>query len=150
MTFFPWGCLSVTSSSDVFKTALYRVVLTWQLPPPSAFITSSPTITSAFLYPLLVVAFPTVLENENVLSFSTIVSFNVEQVIVILFCLLLSLVYIFVVKDAISVSTKTGSFSIFVELLSLISFFSVDELLDREVSSILKMFLLLKILYAIM
>ena len=56
-------------------------------------------------------ALPTVLQKEKVLPFSTVVSFKLEQVIEILFCLSESFVYILVVKLAISTSATGAGFS---------------------------------------
>ena len=84
-------CLSTISNSEIFNTALYNVVLTWQFPPPNPCFFFPSTYISAFWYPLLVVDFPTVLQNENVSPALISLPFNALHVIVILFCLSSSL-----------------------------------------------------------
>ena len=59
---------------------------------------------SASWYPFAEVAGPTVLQKEKFEPFFTIVSFSFDVVMAILFCLAESLLYIFVVNDAIASS----------------------------------------------
>ena len=109
-TSFPCSCRSTVFRFFTGKTALYSVVLTWQLPPPRAWTVSPFIITSASWYPLLVVDLPIVEQNENVLPTGTIVLFNVSHVIFILFWRPLALLFIGVENEDISESTYTGCF----------------------------------------
>ena len=99
------------------------VVLTWQFPPPSPCFFSPSTYISASLYPLLVVASPTVLQNENVSPGFISLPFKALHVIVILFCLSSALLWIFVENSANTSSCFVGLVCSVVDIFSCSTFF---------------------------
>lgn len=95
------SCLSIIFNDGTFFTALYKVELTWQLPPPYPFILLPlESKISASSYPLEGVEGPTVFVKEKVSLGFTIVPFNALDVISKFFCLAGSEEYILVEKPS--------------------------------------------------